>query len=236
MPCVNRSINASRLFREVQRSPRPGIQIMHLGCIKKTLKEWEKNDQPQLVQDFAISTNNNSSFLGFRSLHEFHNVQVVWWISIYWALARAKLHRREVSRFDRTTFREWSRYLQYRDEASTCRHRKKTIGSMGQTLYLPTFEWLIFMVFYVGKYTVRPMDPMGYIVFPKFILTNDPVLNPMEIFHTTSPRPPMSMKFSKYDLAQSDRVSEQSIIRRWFGRTEFMSTSHGMYKSLCIVG
>ena len=204
---------------------------------KKTLKEWEKNDQPQLVQDFAISTNNNSSFLGFRSLHEFHNVQVVWWISIYTGRSqglssiggRCRGLTEQHSESDLDTCNIGMKH----PHAGT---EKKNIGSMGQTLYLPTFEWLIFMVFYVGKYTVRPMDPMGYIVFPKFILTNDPVLNPMEIFHTTSPRPPMSMKFSKYDSAQSDRVSEQSIIRRWFGRTEFMSTSHGMYKSLCIVG
>ena len=34
-------------------------------------------------------------------------------------------------------------------------------GSMGRTVYLPT--WIAdFYGFHVGKYTVRPMDPMGY--------------------------------------------------------------------------
>ena len=35
------------------------------------------------------------------------------------------------------------------------------IGSLGRTVYfpMPIHEWLIFMV-NVGKYTVRPMDPM----------------------------------------------------------------------------
>ena len=33
-------------------------------------------------------------------------------------------------------------------------------GSMGRTVHLPSHEWLFFMV-NVGKYTVRPMDPMG---------------------------------------------------------------------------
>ena len=33
-------------------------------------------------------------------------------------------------------------------------------GSIGR-LYICLHEWLIFMGFHVGKYTVRPMDPMG---------------------------------------------------------------------------
>ena len=40
-------------------------------------------------------------------------------------------------------------------------HTRKTHdGSMGRTVDLPIHEWLICMV-NLGKFTVRPMDPMG---------------------------------------------------------------------------
>ena len=44
-------------------------------------------------------------------------------------------------------------------EITTCYHCPFWIP-MGRTVYLPIHDWLIFMV-NVGKYTVRPMDPMG---------------------------------------------------------------------------
>ena len=35
-------------------------------------------------------------------------------------------------------------------------------GSMEMYTCIYLHEWLIFMGFHVGKYTVRPMDPMGF--------------------------------------------------------------------------
>ena len=35
------------------------------------------------------------------------------------------------------------------------------IGSMGRTVYLPDMDSVDFYGKFVGKYTVRPMDPMG---------------------------------------------------------------------------
>ena len=49
----------------------------------------------------------------------------------------------------------------YLEEVYTAVYIPHTIHGTGIFIYI----WLIFMGFHVGKYTVRPMDPMGTAIF-----------------------------------------------------------------------